>query len=190
MPVRPSAAWSGKLLVATPLISDGIFAHCVLLLMHHGNTGTLGAVLDAPLNVSPTLCPEPFSKVITQPAVAFMGGPVDPASVTALIRHSNETKVDIGSPLPRFSHSRMIDPEDLPEFDPDELDRLRFFQGCASWAPGQLEQEVREGAWILVDAEPEDPWCADPAGLRDRVLKRQKTPLNWLRFAPINPIVN
>ena len=41
---------------------------------------------------------------------------------------------------------------------------VRLFSGYAGWAAGQLEGEIAEGAWFVVDALAEDVFCADPNG--------------------------
>ena len=37
-------------------------------------------------------------------------------------------------------------PACLPHLDPPQSD-FRFFAGCCSWKPGELEQQISRGAW-------------------------------------------
>ena len=55
-----------------------------------------------------------------------------------------------------------------------ELARLGAAIVVADLSPGQLELEVKDGGWYVVDAEPDDPFTADPSGLWRRVLRRQR----------------
>ena len=49
---------------------------------------------------------------------------------------------------------------------------VRLFAGSAGWASGQLEDELAEGAWWLMDAAPEDPLTSQPDELWAQVLRR------------------
>ena len=53
------------------------------------------------------------------------------------------------------------------------LSDLRVFVGYAGWAPGQLEGELDQGAWFVVDLEHGDPFVPAPERLWRDVLRRQ-----------------
>jgi len=36
-----------------------------------------------------------------------------------------------------------------------EAERARFFAGAVVWRPGELDEELRRGAWYLLDPEPD-----------------------------------
>ncbi|MGE3324199.1 MAG: YqgE/AlgH family protein, partial [Acidimicrobiia bacterium] len=76
---------------------------------------------------------------------------------------------------------------------PDEvpsLERVRFFTGYAGWAAGQLDGELRVGAWIVVDSDPSDAFSAAPDDLWRHVLGRQPGSLGWMSNYPDDPVVN
>ena len=54
----------------------------------------------------------------------------------------------------------------------------------------ELAEEIEEGAWYVVAAEPQDAFGADPAGLWARVLRRQPGELAWVSTRPIDPTLN
>jgi putative transcriptional regulator len=70
------------------------------------------------------------------------------------------------------------------------LRQLRVFAGYAGWSAGQLEREIVEGSWYVVDALPGDPFAADPEDLRAHVLRRQGWPLAAAAFSPDDPALN
>jgi putative transcriptional regulator len=83
-----------------------------------------------------------------------------------------------------------VDLEAPPEQVAPALARLRVFAGYAGWAAGQLEAEVAEGAWWVLDALPDDPFPAEPALLWQQVLRRQGPPLAFAATLPGDPSHN
>jgi putative transcriptional regulator len=67
---------------------------------------------------------------------------------------------------------------------------VRIFAGYAGWAPGQLEDELEEGAWIVVTARSSDVFTSAPALLWSEVLRREGGPLAVLALLPDDPRVN
>ena len=68
---------------------------------------------------------------------------------------------------------------------------MRVFAGYAGWGSGQLEGEIGEGAWYVVDAEPADAFTDDPEHLWRDVLARQPGELaRGRRRSPTNPRLN
>ena len=66
----------------------------------------------------------------------------------------------------------------------NDLLALRVFVGYAGWAPLQLEGELAEGAWFVVDARPDDPFTTDPSALWRTVLRRQRGRVRDVRDVP------
>ena len=67
---------------------------------------------------------------------------------------------------------------------------LRVFVGYAGWSPGQLEQELAAGGWLALDLEADDPFCADPSQLWQKVLRRQGGRVAMFATAPEDPSTN
>lgn len=110
-------SWQGRLLVATPVIADGIFALSVVLLISHDGSGAAGLVLTVPGQVPVAELLPAWAPLVPSPKVVFAG--------------------------------------------------------YAGRAPGQLEDEVDESAWLLCDAKPDDAFAASPGTLWREVLRRQ-----------------
>jgi putative transcriptional regulator len=68
--------------------------------------------------------------------------------------------------------------------------RLRVFAGHSGWASGQLEQELAEGAWWVVDGSPADLFSEQPRSMWPEVLRRQPPPLNLVSTYPPDPALN
>jgi putative transcriptional regulator len=80
------------------------------------------------------------------------------------------------------------------DYDPEvlgaELRALRVFAGYAGWVSGQLEREIAQGAWYVVDSLPGDAFVEVPERLWSMVLRRQSWPLSALATYPPDPALN
>ncbi|GEB54094.1 MULTISPECIES: YqgE/AlgH family protein [Streptomyces] len=84
----------------------------------------------------------------------------------------------------------LVDLEAPPELLAAELGSLRIFAGYAGWGPGQLEDELSEGAWYVVESEPGDVSSPAPEGLWRAVLRRQRSELALVATYPDDPSLN
>lgn len=164
---------SGRLVVAAPELADPNFFRTVVFLIQHDADGALGVVLTRPSGspVSehlPDLAPH-----AANPPVVFVGGPVDPAVAIGLESSAAPT---LPTPLGGVG---ILDVTAAENPGP-----CRIFSGYAGWGPGQLETEIAEEAWFVVDAEPADIFGDDPESLWSAVLRRQPPPLSWVATYP------
>ncbi|WP_256103140.1 YqgE/AlgH family protein [Streptomyces sp. ODS05-4] len=84
----------------------------------------------------------------------------------------------------------LVDLEAPPELLAAALGSLRIFAGYAGWGPGQLEDELSEGAWFVVDSEPGDVSSPRPEALWRDVLRRQRSELAMIATYPDDPSLN
>ena len=70
------------------------------------------------------------------------------------------------------------------------MSEVRLFAGYAGWSAGQLEAEVEEGAWWVLDALPADAFSTSPDGLWAAVLRRQGAPIAFAANYPADPTLN
>lgn len=159
-------SFAGRLLVATPLIGDDTFRRTVVLLLAHADEGALGVVLNRPTDTPAAEVVLGWGARAAAPGVVFVGGPVDRDSLIGL---ADGGSIDLHS-----------GPDDLP----DAPAEVRLFAGQAGWGPGQLEDEIGERAWWVVDGRPDDALTRDPDGLWSRVLRRQPPPTGWFATFP------
>lgn len=188
----------GRLLVATPNLSDPNFDRTVVLLLEHGPEGALGVVLNRPsdLDLSEPL-PE-WARAAAHPSVVFIGGPVAPSAAVCLARvgaHGGAPGWEqvLGPSGPLSGGLGPVGMLDL-DADPDEaiprLDEIRVFAGYAGWGPGQLEGEIASGGWFVVDADAADPLSPAPEHLWQAVLRRQGGTLALFAAYPSDPAMN
>ena len=65
-----------------------------------------------------------------------------------------------------------------------------MFAGHAGWAPRQLDDEIAEGAWWVVQGGADDLFSESPRSLWSDVLRRQPFPQNLLASYPTDPLLN
>jgi putative transcriptional regulator len=169
---------AGRLLVATPELGDGTFGRSVVLVLDHDDDGALGVVINRPTPVDVAEVLPTWQPLACEPGVLFQGGPValDSALGLAVVPGTAEEAEPLGwrRVVGRLG---LVDLDTPPEVLAAEVTRLRIFAGYAGWGAGQLEDELRQGAWYVVPADPDggfaDAFTAAPDGLWRAVLRRQ-----------------
>jgi len=157
----PKKLRPGVFLYAVPGLGDPSFAETVVLLIAYDKAGAMGLVVNRPTRV-------PLRELLTNEPGAqksdlhfYWGGPVQPQAVHALVRTSS----------PSGSARRVLDDvyisgdvADVREAlaRPDAAARVKLFTGYAGWTGGQLEIEVRAGAWVVEPADARSVFTDDP----------------------------
>ncbi len=185
---------AGQLLAATPLLGDANFRRTIVLIVEdEPEEGTLGVVLNRPSTIPVRQVLEPWTPLVTGPPVLFHGGPVAPESALALAVPAGQDEPVgwrslAGSTL--MSRVGLVDLGAPPELLAGELASMRVFAGYAGWGPGQLDSEIAAGAWLVLDAVPEDAFAAEPERLYRAVLRRQGGETALLSTYPDDPVLN
>ncbi len=157
-PDRDGRSWlAGKLLVAMPDMADPRFKKAVIFVCAHDVGGAMGIVINHELAEVPISLL--LAQLSVEPADGFAdfpvlkGGPVDTAR--GLLLHSSDVmkkesvRIDTD-----FAVSGTI--EALRDIVSGAGPAGRLFAlGYAGWGPDQLESEISQNAWLVVDADPE-----------------------------------
>jgi putative transcriptional regulator len=183
-----SASLKGRLLVATPLLREPTFARTVIAILEHDDNGAVGVVINRSTTIEVETAVPAVADLVTAPPVLFDGGPVSPATAIALGLTEPDAEpegwIEVVAPLVT------VDLDHDPALLAATLRRLRVFAGYAGWAAGQLEGEVEEGSWYVVDSLPLDPFTDEPSTLWSAVLRRQGWPLSAVAVCPLDPTMN
>ncbi len=190
-----SESTRGRLLVASPVMEDPNFHRTVVLMLDHSDEGAFGLVLNRPTFIEAIDAIPSWGPFVADPALVFNGGPVNPAGAIGLGRAAATDSAREGSDapdgwLPILDGYGTIDLAKEPEELGVVLERLRVFVGYAGWAGGQLESEIAQAGWMVLDAEPDDAFSDEPSQLWRTVLKRQRGRTSWLANFPIEPSLN
>lgn len=178
----------GKLLVATPLLQDPNFLRTVVLICQENDDGYLGLILNRPLEATVGEHLPEWEHLVSAPARIFEGGPVQREVALALGRRT-DGGAD-GGWTPIGEQLGLLDLRGTPSELWGVVEQLRIFSGYSGWGAGQLQGELREQAWFVVDAEPGDPFAEDAEGMWRQVLRRQPGNLAMFAHFPPDPALN
>lgn len=192
----------GRLLLATPPLDDPNFDHTVVFILEHSPAGAIGVVIN---RVTDEECPheiEQWAPLLAPPSVVFGGGPVEPGALIGVALATGATgdhwnRLPVGLPqtgdAPHGENEAVLGSVDLAE-EPGSISRsfdaVRIFRGYAGWGAAQLDGELAEGSWIVVDATAADVFTTDPDHLWRTILARQSGRTSWLANVPLDLSAN
>jgi putative transcriptional regulator len=169
------------------MLSDPNFERTVVLMLEHSAEGALGVVLNRPSGLAVSDILASWAQIVAPPSLVFHGGPVSTDSALGLVRTNANSALGIR----RLSHGLgLIDLDTPAELVGGAVESMRVFAGYAGWEAGQLDAEIAEGAWFVVDSLPDDAFTGAPEGLWHRVLRRQPPPLSLVASFPRDPALN
>lgn len=179
---------TGKLLIAEPMLGDPNFERSVVLMLDHSTQGALGIVLNRPTELEVETVLDEWAGWAIEPRVLHLGGPVEQTSVIGLARRRGaaspagwaQVMGDLGS----------VDLDMAADEVGPGVEGIRFFAGYSGWGPGQVEEELAENAWVVVDSMPADVFAPDPETMWRVVLRRQGGKLGRLANFPRDPSFN
>jgi len=177
----------GKLLVAEPFLGDPSFDRSVILIAEYNEEGTVGFVLNKPLRLEMHLLIKGFPKFN---APVYHGGPVQKENLYYihskgdLIPNSIEMAPGLfwGGDIDKIKD--MISMGLMTETD------IKFFLGYSGWGKNQLEGEIEEKSWIVINHriidlfnnEESNPW-------KDILIEIGGDYKLWAN-SPIDPLMN
>jgi len=169
------------LLLSMPQMTDPNFARSVVLLCDYTEQGAFGLVVNRPMS-------DPAWTIVkTDPAVTvhpelrlWIGGPVEPQRTWVLMSEAQgpdeEQREILPGVLLSVSHELTLEMLQTPPSS-----KTRVIVGYSAWGPGQLDNELAESSWLMMDVDPalifsvpaEEMWetairrlGADPSGLQ------------------------
>ena len=159
--------WAGHLLIAPAWMSDPNFAHSVVLLLHHDQTGAFGLVLNRPTGTRVgEVWKQATGGTCSLEAAVYLGGPV-PGPLLAL-----HDRVEAADRVALDGVYMTTDPERLAALLAKPPDVLRVFAGYSGWGEGQLEHELQDAAWVTTPARTTDVFLEPVTDIWRTVLRR------------------
>lgn len=138
----------GKILIAEPsIIGDISFNRSIILLVEHGNNGSIGFILNKPMNLNISdLIPE-----IESNFKIYNGGPVQQDNLYFIHKISDliPESIMISEGLYWSGNFEFV----LKLIKKGEINKndIRFFLGYSGWDSNQLNNELNNNTWILAE---------------------------------------
>ena len=177
----------GRILISQPSLHDRFFGRSVVMLAEHGDEGSFGFIVNKPANIR-------LSKVTTAfgpfDADLYLGGPVHVNNLFyvhskgELIKDSLKITEGVywGGDLNEIRE--LISSGKLTDKD------IRFYAGYSGWEPKQLDREMEENSWIVLDGKNRYVFGARPSGLwKNIVLTLGEDYAPWINY-PSDPTMN
>ena len=169
----------GQLLVASPSMSEAIFAHTVILIVEHDEGGSLGIVINQPFeerSIASLL--EGIGK--KDPSVegnvrVFAGGPMEP-SIGFIVHTTDYRRPETQAIDARIAMTS--NPEVLRDIGHGKGPRKSLIAfGYTGWGPGQLEVELARHDWSTIPEDPQLIFDDDRKKIWDEAVSRLGQPL-------------
>lgn len=179
---------NGSLLISEPFIADDHFSRSVIYLCDHNDKGSFGFVLNKYIDVAINdIIPEVDEKLIK----VSIGGPVDKNNLFYI--HRLNERIPDGQLIKDnvYIGGKFSEVNTLITSEPEQIKDIRFFIGYSGWSPGQLEQEIKENSWIVINGDNSDiVFNTSIEKLWKSLLKDQGGRFELMADFPINPSDN
>lgn len=162
-------------LVAKRQLNDRMYGATILVARPIGQDQHIGFIVNRPTKITlGQLFPQhgPSQKVVDP---VFLGGPINSESIFALVRTDKN---------PGGRSVRLL-PDLFAVFDGKVVDaviekdasKARFVAGLVAWRAGELRDELKRGAWYVLDADP-TLVLRKPEGLWEELVRRAEMRAN------------
>lgn len=149
-----SSSLENHFLVAMPQLQDSIFANSVVYIWRHSDEGALGIVVNAPIDMDMADIFDQLGVTCLSDAsarqIVLSGGPVE--TQKGFVLHDAAPRwpssLEVADGLTLTTSRDIL--EDIASGNGPAHFLLAL--GCAGWAPGQLEQELKDNAWFTCPA--------------------------------------
>jgi putative transcriptional regulator len=161
------------ILVSKPeLRADPVFGSAILVVTSIGGEQHAGFIVNHPTSVTlASVFPDdgPAQKVVNP---IYVGGPVDSDVIFALVQGGEGPGKGSIQLMPGVFAALKTDAVDRAiASDPE---RTRFLAGLVVWKPGELSEEIKQGLWYVLEADPALVLPASTEGLWEELARRSK----------------
>lgn len=177
----------GRVLVSEPTLRDQFFSRSVVLLAEHNENGSFGLIINKPLYVN-------FNDIVKDfPAFngkLYIGGPVKTDSIFLLHTLGDKVEGSIEVLKGLYWGGNIEQIKDLMRKNQITNEQIRFYIGYSGWHSGQLQNELKENSWLIMNTRIDQVMHPHPETLWSSMLKALgKDYAIWANY-PADPILN
>ena len=176
----------GRILIAEPFLPGSYFNRSIVFLVEHGSEGTVGFILNKPVDFEVVGFDEEFPNFKER---LYVGGPVSNESVYYIHTMGdlipNSVKIMDGL----FWGGDFDHLKDLIHTGFADNTKVRFFLGYSGWDKDQLKEELDEDSWLVSDISPKIVMQSSEELWKDMVNQLGGKYSLWENF-PENPALN
>jgi len=146
---------TGHFLMAMPAMTDPFFAKSVTFICTHNQEGAMGVIINRPTDITYNTLFEKIKVELLNVAVSetpvLYGGPVQPER--GFVLHE-KVAGEWDSTITIAENTALTTSKDILESVAigSGPTKMLLTLGYAGWTPGQLEQEIKNNAWLSVQA--------------------------------------
>ena len=166
---------NGQCLIAMPGMQDDRFDHSVIYICAHTQEGAMGLMINRPIRdltfaalLSQLNIDQPIDKTETPPIMA--GGPVD--VIRGFVLHSPEYSSSATLAMTQLT-SLTVTTDIIRDISKGTgPNNFLITLGYVGWGGGQLEEEIKENAWLPVEASADLLFLLSPEKKWEFALKK------------------
>ena len=155
---------AGQFLLAMPGMGDPRFERSASYMLAHDHEGAMGFIVNRPtdgltLGEIASNLPRSVSETGLRNLPVFVGGPVQPEN--GFVLYSTDTRPADGEPVSVTQSLDIL----VQAAEGKGPQHMRLVLGYAGWGPGQLENEIQDNAWLIVEADIRDVFAVNTKAL-------------------------
>lgn len=165
-------------LVAKRQLRDRIYGSTVLVARPVGNDQHIGFIVNRPSKITlAQLFPDHApSKKVADPI--HVGGPINADSIFALVQTDKSPgghSVKLMGNLFVVIDSNLVD-----NVIEHQAGKARYVAGLVAWRSGELRDEIKKGAWYVLDADPSLVMRKSTDGMWEELVRRSEIRANGI----------
>lgn len=145
------APQKGRIMISEPFLPGNFFSRSTVLLVEYSASGAVGFILNKPFETR-------MNEILIMPngyvPELFVGGPVSGDNLFFIHTLGNQIEGSLhikdelwwGGDFEALKYSLSTGLA--------RPDQVKFFVGYSGWSPGQLDNEIAENSWLVLDADP------------------------------------
>ena len=140
----------GRIIISEPFLHGNYFSRSTVLLVDYSTNGAVGFILNKPFETKikelMTILPDYSPEV-------FAGGPVGNDNLFYIHTLGGMIRVSIRVKDELYCGGDFDELKLAIATGKAKPDQVKFFVGYSGWSPGQLDDEIAENSWLVIESD-------------------------------------